>query len=70
MEKEWTSLYRKFRNLGYCTSGQCLEMVEEVHKQLDADRLAQFIRQVDGKHNMGAGQLAEQIVEFLKRELQ
>lgn len=67
--QERTSLYKKFRMLGYCTSGQCCEMIDEVHAQLDVDRLAEFIRKVDGNHKMGAGILAEEIVEFLKKEL-
>lgn len=31
----------------------------------DVDALAQFIREVDGKHQLGAGALAERIVEWL-----
>ena len=31
----------------------------------DVDALAQFIREVDGKHQLGAGVLAERIVEWL-----
>ena len=31
---------------------------------LDVDDLAQFIRQIEGRHNMGAGALAELIVEW------
>jgi hypothetical protein len=32
----------------------------------DVDALAQFIRQIDGNHSMGAGALAERIMEWLK----
>ena len=31
----------------------------------DVDALAQFIREIDGKHQLGAGALAERIVELL-----
>lgn len=31
----------------------------------DVDALAQFIREIDGKHRLGAGALAERIVEWL-----
>ena len=31
----------------------------------DVDALAQFIREIDGKHQLGAGALAERIVEWL-----
>ena len=31
----------------------------------DVDQLAQFIRKVDGRNEMGAGALAEKIVEWL-----
>ena len=31
----------------------------------DVDALAQFIREVDGSHQLGAGALAERIVEWL-----
>jgi len=31
----------------------------------DVDALAQFIREIDGKHQMGAGVMAERIVEWL-----
>lgn len=30
----------------------------------EIDELAQFIRGIDGKHNMGAGALAEKIIEW------
>lgn len=33
---------------------------------LDVDVLSNFIRKVDGQHNLGAGALAEKIVEFVK----
>lgn len=32
----------------------------------DVDALAQFIREVDGSHQLGAGVLAERIAEWLK----
>ena len=31
----------------------------------DVDALAQFIREIDGAHRLGAGVLAERIVEWL-----
>lgn len=34
-------------------------------ERADVDRLAQFIRQIDGRHDMGAGALAEKIIEWL-----
>lgn len=35
---------------------------------VDVDDLAQYIRQIDGRNNMGAGALAERIVEWLGRQ--
>lgn len=35
--------------------------------EVDVDDLAQFIRQVDGDHTLGAGELAERIVVWLGR---
>lgn len=34
-------------------------------RRLDVDRLAQEIRHVDGKHSLGAGELAEALMPFL-----
>jgi len=36
---------------------------------LDVDALAQEIRRVDGKHSLGAGQLAEALMPFLSSPL-
>lgn len=37
----------------------------ERYADLDVDRLAQIIREVDGNHDLGAGELAEAIVARL-----
>jgi len=68
--KEREELYSKLRNQGFLTSGQCSDVIFEIQEHLDVDRLAQFIRQIDGNNKLGAGQLAEKIVEFLRQDLQ
>lgn len=61
------SLYQELRSLGYTTSGQTFEVLEAFEKYLDADKLSNFIREIDGNNKLGAGHLAEKIVEFLVR---
>lgn len=41
------------------------KVVEPAPSVPDVDALAQFIREIDGKHQLGAGALAERIVEWL-----
>lgn len=62
-------LYQQIRNMGYTTSRQTFEIVEAFENSLDVDKLANFIRSVDGNNTMGAGQLAEKIIEFITSSL-
>lgn len=44
---------------------QAAQQAAQAPEGPDVDDLAQFIRQIDGNHTMGAGALAERIVEWL-----
>ena len=39
------------------------DQYNEVSKKLEVDALSNIIREVDGNHNLGAGELAEKILE-------
>ena len=45
----------------------CAHCVADQVAEPDADKLAQFIRQIDGDNRMGAGALAEHICEWLAK---
>lgn len=60
-------LYAEIHSLGYTTSGQTCEVLEAFEKYLDVNKISNFIREIDGNNKLGAGQLAEKIVEFLVR---
>jgi len=58
------SLYTAIRNMGYSDT-EAINIQSVFEKYMDVDKIANFIRYVDGNNTMGAGQLAEKIVEFI-----
>ena len=49
-------------------SWYAMQQNAEIERLTDVDRIAQIIRQVDGNNTLGAGALAEKIVEALREE--
>jgi hypothetical protein len=72
--REFVELVQKLVIIGPLTSeqGRQLMMLQEMASTTleaavpDVDWLAQVIRAVDGKHDLGAGALAEKIVEAMR----
>lgn len=44
------------------TMAKVADKYNELVDKLNVDNIAQIIRQVDGKHDLGAGELAEKII--------
>ena len=65
-------LFEALHQRGWCAPGLSPEMAAELQRlraALDVDHLSNIIRRVDGSNSLGAGVLAEKIVEAIKREI-
>lgn len=68
-----SDLTRRLRAMGNKACDEAADRIEALESKLaavtDVDWLAQTIRRVDGKHSLGAGALAEKIIEALREPL-